>query len=609
MAAVAARGLAPASARILAYSSLFLAFASALFLAPACAWAAPAADARFHALSEEFLSHWLEQRPQAATRLGLHDKDGELRVPTDPWLSDERDWLRRYDARLDSFARASPRSELSFDRRLEYDVLRARVQRERLDAEVLRPFETNPNSYLALVAGSIQSLRDRRYASTCTRLRSATRRLSLVPEVLRAAKINLKNPPEIATRSAIGQFEGVLRLYRERLPEAALECREQGVVASLTEADSEAVRAVESFVQFLREDLLPRSHGEFAIGRETYQRKLAAEEMETAPVESLLARGWLELGRHRARMTELAERIAPGGGVPAALESLATVSPTETGLVSFVASRLDSIRAWVVRRGLLTPPAHENLKVRETPPHARSLSFASMDSPGVWEQQASEAYYNVTPPEPGWSEEQKRNHLAFFNRWASDVVSIHEALPGHYYQFLALRRSPSRIRQAFTSGSYTEGWAHYCEQMAIEQGFGGGDPRYELAQQWLALQRLGRLIVGISLHTKGMTYDEAEKLFREQCWMAPVNASREARRGTMDPTYLVYTLGKWRILDLRDEVRARLGDRFDLKAFHDALLREGASPLPVVREGVLHDLGLLRASKPTEPPRTLAPRR
>ena len=430
-----------------------------------------------------------------------------------------------------------------------------------------------------------------------------------MPEVLRAAKINLKNPPEIATRSAIGQFEGALRLYRERLPEAAQECRDASIVASLSEADSGAVRAVQSFVQFLREDLLPRSHGEFAIGRETYQRKLAADEMETAPVESLLARGRRELERRRARMTELAERIAPGGGVPAALESLATVSPTEASLVPFVAGRLDSIRAFVARRGLLTLPAHEDLRVRETPPHARSLSFASMDSPGVWEQQASEAYFNVTPPEPGWSEEQKRSHLAFFNRWAADIVSIHEALPGHYYQFLALRRSPSRLRQMFTSGSYTEGWAHYCEEMAIEQGFGGGDPRYELAQQWLALQRLGRLIVGISLHTQGMTYDDAERVFREQCWMAPVNASREARRGTMDPTYLVYTLGKWRILDLRDEVRAGLGDRFDLKAFHDALLREGASPLPVVREGVLHDLGLVRASKPTEPIRAATPHR
>jgi uncharacterized protein (DUF885 family) len=169
-------------------------------------------------------------------------------------------------------------------------------------------------------------------------------------------------------------------------------------------------------------------------------------------------------------------------------------------------------------------------------------------------------------------------------------VSIHEALPGHYYQFLALRRSPSRLRQMFTSGSYTEGWAHYCEEMAIEQGFGGGDPRYELAQQWLALQRLGRLIVGISLHTQGMTYDDAERLFREQCWMAPVNASREARRGTMDPTYLVYTLGKWRILELRDELRAQLGPRFDLRVFHDAFLHQGPIPISIARAALLTEL-------------------
>jgi uncharacterized protein (DUF885 family) len=255
-----------------------------------------------------------------------------------------------------------------------------------------------------------------------------------------------------------------------------------------------------------------------------------------------------------------------------------------------VAAELDTIRAFLRAKNLITLPSRENLIVRETPVFRRSTSFASMESPGVWEQRASEAYYNVTPVDTSWNEQQKHDHLAFFNRYGSQIVSIHEALPGHYYQFLALKAVRSRLRQVFGSGSNTEGWAHYCEQMAIEQGYGRGDPRYELAQLDLALQRIGRFIVGISLHTQGMTYEEAEKLFEEQCYMAPINATREARRGTIDPTYLVYTLGKWRILELRDEVAARLGARFNLRAFHDALLRQGSSPLPVVRAGVLKEL-------------------
>jgi uncharacterized protein (DUF885 family) len=187
---------------------------------------------------------------------------------------------------------------------------------------------------------------------------------------------------------------------------------------------------------------------------------------------------------------------------------------------------------------------------------------------------------------------QKRDHLAFFNRYASEIVSVHEALPGHYYQFLAVQKVPSRLRQVFGAGSNVEGWAHYCEQMVIEEGFGNGDPRYELAQLLLAIRRIGRYVVGISLHTQGMTYEQAVQLFQERCFMEPVNAEREARRGTLDPTYLVYTLGKWKILELREEVRRRLGSRYRLRDFHDAFLRQGISPLPVVRAGLLHDLGL-----------------
>jgi uncharacterized protein (DUF885 family) len=420
-----------------------------------------------------------------------------------------------------------------------------------------------------------------------------------VPEVLRAAKLNLKNPPKIYTEVAISQFTGTLRFYRDVIPTLARGCRDARAQGDLAQADSAAVRAVESFLVFLKEDLLPRSNGDFALGKEIYQRKLLTDEMEKTPVDTLLRQAWTELERHRSRMAEVAEKIAPGGGVRAALDSLERTHPAENRLVPFVAAQIDGIRKFLAKQDLISMPAKENLMVRETPVFQRSLSFASMDSPGVWEQKATEAYYNVTPVDPMWNAEQKQNHLGFFNRWSSEIVSIHEAIPGHYYQFLALKKGPSRLRQVLGSGSNTEGWAHYCEQMMVEQGYGNGDPRYELAQLNMAVQRLGRFIVGISLHTQGMTYEQAVKLFEDQCYMAPVNAEREARRGTSDPTYLVYTLGKWRLLALREEVRARMGERFKLKTFHDSVLRQGSSPLPIVRLGVLHDLfGDTTAARP-----------
>lgn len=547
---------------------------------------AGSADARFQSLADTFIEGWLARHPQAATRLGVHQHDRELRVVTQATLAEDGAWLRGLRARLAEV----PRAELSFTHALDRDVLSARLERELLDLEVVRPYENNPNAYLELVAGSIQSLLQRRFASPCERVVSVTRRLQQVPEVLRAAQINLRHPPRLFTEVAIGQFDGVLRLYREQVPALAAECRSPTLEADLAVADTTAVAALVGFLDWMRTDLLPHSDGDYRLGRDVYQRKLACDEMETTPVNSLLARGLREIAVTRARMETLAETIAPGAGVQAVLDSLARDHPTAAALVPTVQGELARIRAFVRARGLVTPPASEHLIVRETPPFRRATSFASMDAPGVWEGRASEAFYNVTPVDPAWTERQKLDHLGFFNRWSSEIVSIHEAIPGHYYQFLALRRAPSRLRQAFGCGTNTEGWGHYCEQLAIEQGFGGDDPRYELAQLSLAIQRLGRLVVGLSLHTQGMAYEEAVRMFEEQCYMAPVNAEREARRGALDPTYLVYTLGKWRILELREELRQRLGPRFDLRAFHDAFLAQGPAPLPVVREALLRQL-------------------
>lgn len=565
--------------------------AAALLGGPGEAAADRATDARFQRLADEFLGRWLARQPHVATRLGVHDRDDRLVPVTEASLAEERGWMRQFRQRL----HAVPRARLSFERALDHDVLAARVERELLNLEVIRPFETNPNAYLDLVAGSVQALLQRDFAPLCVRVRSAARRLHQVPEVLRAARILLRRPPRVATETAISQYEGVLRFYRVDLPEAAAGCREPTLQAELAEALGVATPAVEGFVAFLREDLLPRSTGSFALGRETYQRKLWADEMERTPVDSLLARARAALDDTQRRMAAAAERAFPGAGVAAALDSLGRDAPAADQLVASVAGQLDSIRAFLRARDLITLPPRENLIVRETPPFQRGLSFASMSSPGVWERQATEAYYNVTPVDTAWTAQQQRDHLAFFNRWAAPIVSVHEALPGHYYQFLALQKVPSRIRQALPSSSNAEGWAHYCEQMAIEEGFGGGDPRFELAQLSLAIRRIGRFIAGISLHTQGMTYEEAVRLFEEQCFMAPVNAAREARRGTMDPTYLVYTLGKWRILDLREEVRARLGARYTPRLFHDAFLRQGAAPLPVARAGLLREIDALAA--------------
>ena len=543
------------------------------------------ADAAFTALGTRYLDHVLATQPQLATRLGVHDGDDRLIPVTAPSLEAELAWTRAFQAEV---ARI-PRTALSFDRALEHDLLTARLERDRFELEVLRPYEGDPNAYLDLVAGSIQSLIQREFTSPCRRLMSVSRRLRQVPEVLRAARINLRAPSRLATEVALEQYRGVLTLYRSGVGTLAARCKDPGLQAELAESDTLAVRAVEEFIQHLQ-DVLPQAREAFALGRESWQRMLAAREMDTTPADSLYARGERALGETRTRMEEIAERIAPGAGVRAALDTLAVVHPEPDSLVPWVERRLGAIRAFVVEHRIVTLPAREDLHVRAAPPFRRGLSFASLDAPGVWEKAATEAYYNVTPVEPSWSDERRLQHLGFFNRWATDIVTIHEALPGHDVQARAVRKLSSRLRQFLSSGANTEGWAHYCEQMMIEQGYGADDPRYQLAQLDLALQRIGRLMTSIGLHTRGMSLNEAKAFLVDRCYMADANAAREARRAALEPMVLVYTLGKWRILELREELRAALGTGFDLRAFHDAFLSQGPSALPVVRAAMLRQM-------------------
>ena len=560
--------------------------AAALVLGSARPLSAQTQDAAFTKLGDEFLDGWMTRRPQLATRLGLHGWDSKLVPVTTASVAADIRWLKQMRARV----RAIPLSELSVERAQEHDLLMARIERERIELEEVRSWERNPGYYLDIVAGSVLAVLERDFTSPCERVLLATRRLRLVPEVLRAARVNLKDPPRLYTEVAIAQFTGALSFYRTTIPALSRECREPLLHADLAEADSLAVHAVEEFLDELRTDVLPHSADSFALGRDLLQRRLAATEMESAPVESLLAGGWAALEDTRARMAQVSERIAPGGGIRAALDSLRRDAPPESALVDFVASRLDTIRSFLRTHKILTLPESENLMVRETPAFARNLSFASMDAPGVWERHATQAYFNVTPADSAWSESERRDHLAFFNRASAQIVAIHEALPGHYYQFLALQHVPSRLRQALRSTANTEGWAHYCEEMMVDEGYGAGDPRIELAMLELALQRIGRLIAAISLHTGRMSLDDASRMFEESCFMAPVNAAREARRGALDPGTLAYTLGKWRILQIREEAQRMLGDSFRLAEFHDVLLRQGGVPLPLARDGVLREL-------------------
>ncbi|HEX8283753.1 MAG TPA: DUF885 family protein [Pyrinomonadaceae bacterium] len=548
-----------------------------------------ATDARVAQIGEAYLRGHYAFNPSEATSAGLHEFDSRLEERDDAAVARE---VKRLRGALAELARV-PEWRLSPEARYDYLVLSSHARARLLELEDVRAWRRDPNLYNRLVSSAVDNILKRNFAPVEQRLPSVLARERQIARLLEEARQNLDNPPRLYTETAIAQaagsvvfFERVVPQMFERAGGSRLDAARR---AEFHEANSQAAAAVRSFRDWLERDLLPRSNGDFALGAETFRKKLLYEEMVETPLPALLREGERRLRETQDEMRAVAEEIAPGRGVAAALQLLAREHPAPDGLVGEARAELDRVRAFVRAEEILTAPASENLLVAETPEYERSLSFASLDAPGAFERVATEGYYYVTPAEPDWTRQQQEEHLGRYNRYGLTITSIHEAYPGHYYQSLKAKQSSSRVRAALGSASFVEGWAHYCEQMMLDEGFGGNNPKMRLAQLDAALLRLCRYVVGLRLHTAGMTYPEAVEFFVREGYQARTNAEREARRGTLDPTYLVYTLGKMEIMKLRDEWKAQLGDSFRLGDFHDRLLSYGMPPVKILRMAMLGD--------------------
>jgi uncharacterized protein (DUF885 family) len=317
-------------------------------------------------------------------------------------------------------------------------------------------------------------------------------------------------------------------------------------------------------------------------------------EMISYTPEQILEIGMKHLKEEQAKFAEVAAKIDPTKKAIDVFKELQKEHPTAEGLIPETKKNLDAIRQYLIDKSIITLPSEVKAIVKETPQYARATSFASMDTPGPFEKSV-QAYYYVTPVEDNWDDKQKEEWLTAFNYYTTDVVSIHEAYPGHYVQFLHLNASGAdKLQKIFGSYAFTEGWAHYTEQMMIEEGFGKDKGemtalKYELAQLDESLLRYCRLCVSVMTHTQGMTLDEATQFFMDNCYYEKQPAFSEARRGTSDPGYLNYTLGKLMIYKLRDDYQKQEGSNYSLKKFHDEMLSHGMPPIPLLREVMLKD--------------------
>ncbi|WZO96656.1 DUF885 domain-containing protein [Isosphaeraceae bacterium EP7] len=542
----------------------------------------PKADEPFAVFVERYFAAKFRENPSQGTAAGLHEYDTRLEN-----LSRESIKARVADlhVQLDEVGEFDL-DKLSPDDAVDARILEGQIRAELLDMDTLELWKTNPMIYAGLPGGAVDGLMKRDFAPPHERLRSLIARLKQVPAIHAAARANLENPPKEFTDLAIRMAKGSVGFFETSIPTWAKDAagQDRPLAHEFEVANAAAIASLKAFASWLEADLKLRSKGKYAIGAEMFSKKLLYEELVDRPLPEILARGEAQLAKDYAAFVETAKLIDPKKSPAEVMTSLSDKHPTADDLIPSVRRSIDETRAFVAEKGIATIPSPVPPRIEETPPYARSGSFASMDTPGPFEAKATEAFYYVTPVEKDWDAKHAEEHLRLYNGPVVAMINIHEAYPGHYLQFLYAKSFPTKTRKLVFCGTNVEGWAHYTEQMMVDEGFGGGDRKIRLAQLQEALLRDCRYVVGIKLHTQGMTVEEGARLFVEKGFQEPANAYEESRRGAYNPTYLYYTYGKLQILDLRRDYLAKTGKT--LREFHDAFVAQGGVPVDLLR-GIL----------------------
>ena len=524
---------------------------------------------------DEYLAWLHEAHPTNATFDGVHLHDDLLEDLGRPAIDSQVRDLGGFARRL---AAIDP-ARLTDVERLERPALDANIRARLFELETVRSWERNPQCYGDLLSTSLagQILFD--YAPLPERARRVLSKLRQVPRLMQAARDNIKDPPGIFIKVGLESLRGALRFIEDDLPRALGALDDLHVLGDLADASTEASHAIGAYVAHLENDVAPRARGPFRLGRERLQQKLQLEEGISLDADRLLAIAERELHATQEEFRRVASRVDakdPFGAWARAKSE----HPAAGQVVATAQEQLDELKTFIQRQDLVTLPDKADVRVAPTPRFYR-WTFASMWTPGPFETRPLRAYYYITDADPAWPTDRQEEHLRDFNYGALWSISIHEVFPGHFLHYQHLRQVPAPLRKSilFSSTAMVEGWAHYAEQMMMEAGFRRQDPSIRLGQLAESLIRLCRAIVGIRLHAEDLSVEQGVRFFRDEAYLEEGSARREAERGTFDPSYVLYSLGKLMVLKLRDDCKARQGDRFSLRAFHDSLLGNGTVPL------------------------------
>ena len=536
---------------------------------------------------DDYLTYLYEVQPTQASLDGVHLHDDLLEDLSRPAVDAHIRALSGFGRRLHQIEAATlPGAEA-----VDHPIVGANIEARMYELEAIRTWERNPQIYADAIATSLATQALFAYAPEPDRARRLVSKLRQVPRVVQAARDNIKEAPGIFVKVALESWRGTLTFIERDLPRAFASLDDLHILGDLADTSTDAAAAIGSYIQYLEEDLAPRAKASFRLGQERFERKLKLEDGITVGAERLLTIALRELGAVQEEFRSVAGKL--NGGDPEAAWRKAKEHHPEPGQLAAAAQeQVKELEQFLRRQSIVTMPDTEPVFVAPSPEFYR-WAFASMWTSGPFESKPSRAYYYLTDVDRTWSPERQKEHMRDFNFPTLWNVTIHEVYPGHFLHYQHLRQVESKVRKStlFAPTSFVEGWAHYCEQMMMEAGFQRADPTVRLGQLAESLVRLARVVVGIRLHCEDLSVEQGMRFFRDEAFLEEPNARREAERGTFDPGYVVYSIGKLMMLKLRQDYKERqnANGKFSLRAFHDAVLANGSAPFWAHRRLLLND--------------------
>ena len=551
----------------------------ALCLAPAAA--APSSQSpAFARFVDMYLDGFAQRHPSIAGGNGLHQHDGRLDDFSAAAITREIATLKAQQIQLRAFQPA----RLTADERVDQMILAGIIDGWLLEQETLQNWKRNPMLYASALSDGVHNLMTMENAPAPVRMRRVISKLASVPQLLQAARTNITNPPPLFVDRGIGMFRGATAMLGADLPLAFAAQQGTPLMDSLTRAAGRARPLIDAYANFLETEVMPRATGDYRIGAAAVARRYRGEELIDQPLASLITIGERELAVYQQQFTAAAARLAPSRDAQDVWRDIRRDHPKRGDVVAATQMLVDSLTGFVIQRGLAVVPKGERVVVAAAQPF--DLGFASMHASPPLESPPVKSFYYITDARADMSPAEQDAWLERYNYASLINTSVHEAMPGHWLHSTYMRRTPGKVRRIWIGlnpfpqpSSGQDGWAHYSEQLMVEEKFGGGDPRIEMAQLSDALTRVCRLLSGIRVHSSEWTLVDAQRCFEERAYVPTSAAKREAERATYDPTYGGYFLGKRGILTLRRDVAASLGPTFDLRTFHERLMTNGIAPI------------------------------